>query len=149
MNQNIYLRTRAYFFLIVLLIFPAQFGYSKTNFKIEQSEQSSVENQNRIEIKQAKFKPFKKFRTKEKRGNLFGLLAIVALACSLVSLATLSFTILGGVLSALFFVASCLLAYYGTSKDLLRRLAKLTLIIDLVIALSALLSFWIVTILSL
>lgn len=150
MNQKLYFKI-TYFLPVALLILFTQSGYTKANFPIAQSPQSIEQvNKNILKkVKPFKSKRFKKAKTKERGPRFFGLLAILAFVCCLFSLALLSITNLGAVVAGLFFFASCLFAYYGTSKDRNRGLAKLTLIVNLVIVLSTLLSFWIATIISL
>ena len=149
MSRKLYFKT-TYLFLTLLLTFVIQSGYAAANFPVKDvssNHQNEVSTTKRA--KPFKLKFFKKTRTKEKNEKHFGLLAILALVFSLASLSLLPITNLGAIVAGLFFVASCLLAYYGTSKDTYKRLARLTLIIDLVIVLSSLLGLWISTILSL
>ena len=156
MHQNTYIKTSLHFFLTIVFALSIQSGYSKSSFPVQETKPSSFQHSTNLKTKKATFKPFKKwsknirkYREKEDLKNLFGLLAIFALICSFVSLISFGLTLSGGIITTLFFVSSCLFAYYGTSKDPSRRLARLTLIIDLVILLSMLFSFWIVTLLSL
>jgi len=151
MNLSINSKIKISFLVTCLFLLIAQLGYSKASFPIETAPLSVHKSKNDVNQKTRhfKFKSFKKVQPKKERRNLFGVLAMLAFIASIVSLSAFPFSVIGPLLAAALFITSCILAYYGTSTDKVKRLAKLMLIIDLVIALSTMLSFFVISIISL
>jgi amino acid permease len=161
MNRKEYFKIHRYFILMLVLVINILPIEAKTNFPNIETE-TFVKRGNifdfNLEDKKANDNTFhflEKDKTKyqnkpeKERKKFFGLLAVWSLVAAFFVAVSLSFTTIGPIIATLLFIASCIFAFYGTSKDKYKRLARLTLIIDLIISLTTLFVFWIITLISL